>query len=103
METSTDTTKDKTKGRGRQGAGKQTGVKQPKVVADRIDELVDLTVKSKTAKEKLDEAITKCAEDSNYLAVAVKKFVTARAGEKFEEKHREIDQQAELFDKVGGE
>lgn len=101
METSTDSTKPK--GRGRQGPGKQTGVKKAKVVADRIDELVELHTKAKAAKDTLDTAITKCAEDSNYLASAVKKIVNARAGDKFEEKHREVEQQAELFDEVGAD
>lgn len=94
--------KDKTKGKGRQGAEKQTMAKKPKVVADRVDELVRLQVASKEASEALADAIAKAAEDSGYLASVVKKFVTARAGENFEAKHRECEQQMELFDTVGG-
>lgn len=90
----------RTAGKGRQGAEKQTMAKKPKVVHDRLGEMVDLHNKAKTAKERADDAIAKAAEDSGYLASAVKKIVSAKAGEKFEEKHREIEQQAELFDEV---
>lgn len=106
MQAGTDTTKGngkgKNAGKGRQGAEKQTMAKQPKVIADRIDELVRLHAAAKSASEKAQDAITKAAEDSGYLASSVKKLVTARAGDKFEEKHREVEQQMELFDEVGG-
>lgn len=93
--------KGKNAGKGRQGAEKQTMAKKPKVVADRVDELVRLQRAAAEASEIAKDAIAKCAEDSGYLASAVKKIVSARAGEKFEEKHREVQQQAELFDEVG--
>lgn len=89
------------KGKGRMDADKQPAVKQPKIISERIDELVRLHNAAGMAAEVAKEAITKAAEDSGYLASAVRKLVTARAGEKFEEKHREVAQQAELFDEVG--
>jgi len=92
----------RTRGKGRMDADKQPAVKKPKVIHDRIDELVRLHNKASEASEDVKTAITKAAEDSGYLASAVRKIVTARAGEKFEEKHREVEQQAELFDEVGG-
>ena len=94
--------KGRTRGQGRKDADKQPAVKKPKVIADRIDELVRLHNRSKEASDDSSTAITKAAEDSGYLAAAVRKLVTARAGEKFEEKHREVEQQYELFDEVGG-
>jgi hypothetical protein len=87
-------------GKGRMDADKQPAVKKPKVIAERIEELVELHNKAQAAGERAKEAITKAAEDSGYLAAAVRKIVTAKAGEKFEEKHREVEQQLELFEEV---
>lgn len=88
------------KANGRKDASKQPAAKQPKIVAERLDELVRLHQKAKDATDAVAEAITKAAEDSGYLASVVRKLVTAKAGEKFEEKHREVEQQMELFDEV---
>lgn len=90
----------RTPGQGRMDADKQPAVKKPKVVSERLSELVELSGKAKEAAERRDEAITKAAEDSGYLAAAVRKLVTAKAGDKLEEKHREIEQQHELFDEA---
>lgn len=103
--------KNKPKGRGKNGAGRQkaqgrkdeskvAAVTQPKVISERLDELVQLHINAKQAAEAAAEAVTKAAEDSGYLASSVKKLVVAKAGDKFEEKHREVEQQAELFDEV---
>lgn len=89
---------ERTRGRGRQDADKQPAVKKPKVIAERLDELVELTHKAKAACERRDDAITKAGEDSGYLAGPVKKLVNAKASERYEEKHREVEQQKELFD-----
>lgn len=80
---------------------KQEAVQQPKVVEDQIDELVTLHHKAASAQEALNDAIKATAEKAGYLASVVRKVVVARAGEKWEEKHREAAQQLELFDQVG--
>jgi hypothetical protein len=106
-----DTDKANGKGRGRRAAktpkdagrmdeNKQPMVKKPQIVAERLDELVELANKASTASERAKEAVTKCAEDSGFLASAVNKLVRAKAGDKFEEKHREVEQQKELFDEA---
>lgn len=87
-------------GKGRMDADKQPAVKKPEIIAERIDELVDLHSKAGEAAERAKEAITKAAEDAGYLASAVRKIVVAKAGEKFEEKHREVEQQFELFEEL---
>ena len=91
---------------GRMGTGRvdrDPAVSQkPKIIADRIEELVNLHRIAKSASETLTEAVEKAAQDSGYKPAVVKKLVTAKAGDKFEEKHREVEQQAELFDEVGG-
>lgn len=88
------------KPQGRKDENKQPAVTQPKVVLERLDELVDLQKKAIDAADAAKEAIAKAAEDSGYLASTVNKLVRAKVAEKFEEKHREIEQQAELFDEV---
>lgn len=85
----------------RVGADKQEAVQKPKIIKDRIDELVNLKERADDAAERYSDGIKRAAEDSGYLASVVKKFVTARAGEKFEEKKRECEQQLELFEEVG--
>jgi hypothetical protein len=76
-------------------------VTKPKVIADRIDQLVSLHIAAQTAGTEAKEAITKAAEDSGYNASTVRKLVLARAGEKFEEVKRLVAQQMELFEEVG--
>jgi hypothetical protein len=95
------TGKGRTRGQGRKDPERHPAVKEPNVIVERIDELVHLHNKAKEAKEDFSEAIAKAAEDSGYLASVVRKLVTARASEKFEERHREVEQQYELFDEVG--
>lgn len=99
METQTEPRK-RVRGEGRKDGSKQAAVKKPKAVADKLDYLVQLHTAAKNAANERDEAITKVAEDSGYMASAVRKLVTAKAGENFEEKHREVEQQGELFDEV---
>lgn len=86
---------------GRKDAEKQPGVTKPQVIAERIDELVNLHRMAVEAGTAAKEAITKAAEDSNYNAANVRKLVLARYGDKFPEVKRNIDQQAELFEEVG--
>jgi hypothetical protein len=92
----------RTPGKGRMDADKQPAVKKPEVIAKRLDELVELHNKAQAAAERAKEAVTKAAEDSGFLASSVNKLVRAKAGDKFEEKHREVEQQHELFDEVAG-
>ncbi len=87
--------------RGRKDADKQEAVTRPQLVKERIDELVRLHLEAHTSSEAASDAIKKAAEDSGYNAGALKKFVVARAGEKFAEKKRDCEQQMELFDEVG--
>jgi hypothetical protein len=89
------------KPRGRKDADKQEAVTKPQVVEKRIVELVQLHIAAHDASEAESDAIKKCAEDSGYNASAIKKFIVARAGDKFLEKKRDCEQQMELFEEVG--
>lgn len=89
------------KPRGRKDESKQELVTQPKIVGELIDELVRLHTRSAEASNDLSEAIKSAAEKSGYNAAAIRKLVVARAGEKFAEAKRMVEQQMELFDEVG--
>lgn len=87
--------------RARKDADKQEATTKPLVIKDRIEELVHGYNAAKEAAEHSSEAIKKAAEDSGYNSAAVRKFVVARAGESYEEKKRDVEQQLELFDNIG--
>ena|SRR5258708_16634648 len=87
--------------RGRKDENKQEGVTVPSKVKDAIDELVVLYRAQHAAAEDFSAAVKAVAEKSNYNAAAIRKFVVARAGEKFQEAARLAEQQLELFNEVG--
>ena len=66
-----------------------------------MDALVKLKVRADEAAEDFAEAVKKTAEQAGLLATVVRRFVVARAGEKFEEKRRECEQLDLLFSEVG--
>lgn len=102
MEAQTETEKGKgTRGRGRMDANRQPATKQPKIVADGIEELVTLYDRAKTATDKSNDAIAAIAEKSGFLASAVRKLVVAKATDKYEETKRLIEQQMDLFETAG--
>lgn len=87
--------------RGRKDENKQEGVTVPSKVKDAIDELVNLYRAQHMAAAGFSDAVKAVAEKSNYNAAAIRKFVVARAGEKFAESKRLAEQQMELFEEVG--
>ena len=87
----------KEKPAGRKDGEQQSAVTRPKVVVEKIDHLVNLQRDAKDAATDLDEAIKAVAEESGYLAGTVRKLVKAKYADKYEERRREIEQQAELF------
>lgn len=88
------------KPRARKDGGQEQEIKL-KPVKDRIDQLVSLHNTAQTATTEFGEAIKKAAEDSGLQASVVRRFVVARAGEKFEERKREVQQLEMLFDQIG--
>ena len=81
-------------------ADKQEVVQKPKIVVEKMDELVRLKHAADRAGENFSDAIKKAAEDSGYLASVVRSIVVAKAGDDFDEKKRRCEQQMELFDEV---
>ena len=88
-------------GLGRKDATGQDAVIRMDPVKESVDELIELYVKSGDAAAKFNEAIKATAEKSGLLAATVRKFVVARAGEKFDEVKRQVEQLALVFDEVG--
>jgi hypothetical protein len=88
------------KGPGRQTKDKQEAVMNLDPVKSRINELVKLHHANEEAAKDLSEAIKACAEKSGLLATVVKRYVTACAGENYEEKAREVAQLAFVFEQA---
>ena len=72
-----------------------------KLMADRIDELVALHVAASGASENLSMAIKAAAEACGLNAKAMRQFVTARAGDKFQKARTNCEQLSLLFEEVG--
>ena len=92
-----------TNGKGRGEVGRkdsegQEAVIEQGVIEDREDELVALKVAAVEAAENYSEAIKKAAEDSGYNAATVRKFIEAKAGDKFDATKKKVTQLALIFD-----
>ena len=87
--------------RGRKDAEGQEAVPQTKPVKDRINDLIALKVKADEAADKFNDAIKAVAEKAGLLASVVRKFVNARAGEKYEEESRKVEQLSLIFEVIG--
>jgi hypothetical protein len=66
-----------------------------------IDSLVADFLYAADAANTLSEGIKAAAEKAGIQATVLRKFITARAGEKFEEKKRDCAQLNLLFEEVG--
>jgi len=90
--------KGKDKPLGRVDSEGQEAVIKMGPIKDNIMELVNLYTESNEAGAKLNDAIKATAEKSGLLASVVRKFVVARAGEKFAEEARRVEQLSLIFD-----
>ena len=89
------------KAKGRKDADKQEAVTRPKIIAERIEELVRGYSAAKDAAEASSEAIKAAAEASGYNTKSVRALVAARFTDTVDERRRDADQQLELFNEVG--
>ena len=101
MDAATQTEEVISKAKSRKDADKQEAVITMKPVKDKIDDLIALYVKAGKASDKLNDAIKAVAEKAGLLASVVRKFVTARAGEKFQEEARKVEQLSLIFEEIG--
>jgi len=86
---------------GRTGRDGQEAVLRPTEVAEKIDHLEKLYIKSQEAAKDINDAIKRVAEKSGYLASNIRALVAARVKDKFVDKRRDAEQQLSLFDEVG--
>jgi hypothetical protein len=70
-------------------------------IKDGIEELVNLYVQQQQSAARCSDAIKAAAEKSGLLANVVRKFVKARAGDKFEEVKRTVEQLSLVFEECG--
>jgi hypothetical protein len=100
METGTESTSGKRKKRvvGRQDSEGQEQVIERGVIEEREEELVALKVAASEAAENYSEAIKKAAEDSGLNAGTVRKYIEAKAGDKFDATKKKVAQLALIFD-----
>lgn len=87
--------------KGRKDASGQESVIELEVINDREKELIRLHEAAKEAAEDYSTAINKAAEDSGLNAAAVRKFIAAKAGDKFEAEKKRVEQLALVFDVAG--
>jgi len=102
MQTGTHEGKAKGNGRskpvGRQDNEGQEQVIELGVIHEREDELIALKVAQVEAAENYSEGIKKAAEDSGLNAGAVKKYIEAKAGDKFDATKKKVTQLALIFE-----
>lgn len=99
MNPQTGTTETKSrKARGRKDSQGQEGVINRNEVEESLDELTQLYAASASAAEELNDAIKAVAERSGLLASVVRKYVTAKAGEKFDDVKKTVEQLSLIFD-----
>ena len=89
------------KARGRKDADKQEAVISTKPVKDRIADLIALYIKAGEASDKFNDAVKATAEKAGLLSSVVRKFVVARASEKYEEEARKVEQLSLIFETLG--
>lgn len=70
-------------------------------IKDAVADLMKLYVKLDTAKEDFQSALRGVAERSNANASTIKKLIASSYKGNFEDKRREAEQQAVLFEAVG--
>lgn len=87
--------------RGRKDSEKQEQVIKLSAVKDKISDLITLYNKAGDANDKLNDAIKATAEKAGLLSSVVRKFVVARAGDRFEEEARKVEQLNLVFDEIG--
>ncbi len=88
--------------RGRQDRSGQEKVIDKAKLLERMDHLVDLHNRARASGKDLSDAIKAVAEKSGLLASVVRKLVVAKASETFDEKKKEAEQLALMFDEVAG-
>jgi hypothetical protein len=88
------------KPRGRIDHDQQDAVIKLEPVREKVEHLEMLYGVAVAAKDHFADAVKTVAEESGLLAAVVRKFVVARASEKFDEKKRQCEQLSLVFEEV---
>lgn len=80
----------------------QAAVFKPEALAVKVDHLIGLHKAKSSAATDFSEAIKAVAEACGQNAKAVRSYITARAGENFEERKRDAEQLSLIFDSIPG-
>ena len=89
------------KAKGRKDASGQEAIIKMKVAGDARKHLVKLLIAKQEAAEDYSAAIKAKAEAAGIQASVLGKYISAIAGEKYEEKKRDAEQLALCFDELG--
>ena len=87
--------------RGRKDNSGQNAVIKLEALSVKVDELVKLHNRSSEAATDFAEAVKLVAEQAGLNAATVRKYITARAGDNFDDTKEKIRQLALVFDEVG--
>lgn len=97
---------DKPKGKGKRGRkakmrveGGQEKVQDLTALDDKMEHLIDTYNSAKERATDFSEAVKAAAESSGFLTKVVRQLVIAKAGEKFEDRKREVGQLSLLFER----
>jgi hypothetical protein len=101
MDAATATDKAISKARGRKNSEGQEAIIYTTKAKNEIERLIKLKTKSEEAAEDFNNAVKHVAEQAGIQAGVLRKFVNARAGEKYEDEKRRCEQLALLFEEVG--
>lgn len=86
--------------RGRKDQGQEKVIQMEKLSV-RLDDLVSLKKKADDSADEFAEAIKTVAEAAGLLSSTVRKFVSVRAGERYEEEMTKAKQLVLCFEEIG--
>src|SRR4051812_39520007 len=88
--------------RGRKDENKQEATIKLEAMSVKVDTLVGLYKHQQAVALDFSDAVKAVAEESGLNAKTVRTFIVAKSGEKFEQRKRDVQQLALVFDEVGG-
>lgn len=88
------------RGKGRRGSEGQEAVIKLEALSVKTDELVKLHTAATDAATDFGEAVKKVAEEAGLNAATVRKYIAARAGDKYDETKQRVLQLALVFEEV---
>lgn len=88
--------------RGRKDQGQEAVIKLESLQT-RVEQLIKLHIAAAEASQDFNDAVKAAAEQSGLLAATVRKYVKARAGDKFDDEKTKAQQLALVFEEITDE